>query len=122
MLNVSSIASFAPTPRMAVYCSTKAYVASFSKALREELRPRGIGVLTVCPGPMATEFLETAEIPGRSHAFQVLPYCDPEQVAARSLRRLLRGKGWYTNRIIYKFYHLLCKLLPHNLVMKFSKT
>ena len=40
ILNISSIASFAPTPRMAVYCSTKAYVQSFSRALREELKPK----------------------------------------------------------------------------------
>ncbi len=123
ILNVSSIASFAPTPRMTVYSATKAYVAAFSKALREELRPRGIGVLTVCPGPMATPFLETAKIIGaHSPAFDNLPYCQPHQVAARSLQRLLRGKSWYTNRFIYKFYRVLAKLLPHNVIMKISKT
>ncbi len=123
ILNVSSIASFAPTPRMTVYSATKAYVAAFSKGLREELRPRGIGILTVCPGPMATPFLETAKIIGAgSPAFENLPYCLPQQVATRSLKRLLQGKGWYTNRFIYKLYRVLAKLLPHNLVMKFSKT
>ncbi len=65
ILNVSSIASFAPTPRMTVYSATKAYVSAFSKSLGEELRPRGITVLTVCPGPMATNFLEVADIVGR---------------------------------------------------------
>lgn len=123
IINVSSIASFAPTPRMTVYSATKAYVAAFSKALHEELRPRGIRVLTVCPGPMATPFLETAEIIGaHSPAFDNLPYCQPHLVAARSLQRLLRGKSWYTNRFIYKLYRVLAKLLPHNLVMKISKT
>ncbi len=123
ILNVSSIASFAPTPRMTVYSATKAYVAAFSKGLREELRPRRINVLTVCPGPMATPFLETAKIIGAdSPAFENLPYCQPKQVAVRSLQRLLHKKGWYTNRFIYKLYRVLAKLLPHNLVMKFSKT
>ncbi len=123
ILNVSSIASFAPTPRMTVYSATKAYVAAFSKGLREELRSRGIGVLTVCPGPMATPFLETAKIIGAgSPAFEKLPYCQPQQVAVRSLKRLLRKKGFYTNRFIYKLYRVLAKLLPHNIVMKFSKT
>lgn len=122
ILNVSSIASYAPTPRMAVYCSTKAYVTSFSQALGEELRPRGITVLAVCPGPMATEFLDVADITGNSKTFRTLPYCRPEIVAERSLRRLLCGKRWYTNRAFYKFYRLLAKLLPHRLVMKFSKT
>ncbi|MBR2405778.1 MAG: SDR family NAD(P)-dependent oxidoreductase [Clostridia bacterium] len=122
VLNVSSIASYAPTPRMAVYCSTKAYVSSFSHALAEELRPRGITVLAVCPGPMATEFLEVAAITGRSKTFQTLPYCKPEAVAKHSLKRLLRGKRWYTNLVFYKFYRVLCKLLPFRFIMKLSKT
>lgn len=122
ILNVCSIAAFAPTPRMAVYCSTKAYVYSLSKALRHELRPDGIHVLAVCPGPMSTEFLEVADITGRSKTFQRLPYCDPKTVAAVSLRRLRRGKGIYTNRLFFKFYRFLAKLLPHHLVMYMSKT
>ncbi len=122
ILNVSSIASYAPTPRMAVYCSTKAYVSHFSHALREELRPHGIAVLAVCPGPMATEFLDIAAITGRSKAFQTLPYCQPKTVAKKSLQRLLNGKSWYTNRAFYKVYRVLAKLLPYRFVMNFSKT
>ena len=122
ILNVCSIASYAPTPRMAVYGATKSYVASFSKALREELKPRKITVMTVCPGPMATDFLERADIIGHSRTFETLPYCRPDQVAERSLRRLLKGKCWYTNRFFYKLYRVLGKLLPHALVMKLSKT
>lgn len=122
ILNVCSIASYSPTPRMTVYSATKSYVAAFSKSLGEELRPFGITVLTVCPGPMATDFLDTADIPGRSRTFETLPYCHPETVARRSLKRLLKGKTWYTNRFIYKVYRVMGKLLPHSLTMKFSKT
>lgn len=122
ILNVSSIASFAPTPRMTVYSATKSYISAFSKSLSEELRPRGITVLTVCPGPMATNFLEVADIIGHSRTFETLPYCHPERVAQKSLSRLLRGKTWYTDRFLYKLYRVLGKLLPHSLVMKFSKT
>ena len=57
IVNVCSIAAFAPTPRMTVYCSTKAFVYSFSKALRAELRKKQIGVTAVCPGPMDTSYL-----------------------------------------------------------------
>ncbi len=122
ILNVSSIASYAPTPRMTVYCATKSYVSAFSKSLSEELRPRGITVHTVCPGPMATGFLEVADIIGRSRTFEKLPYCHPERVARNSLSRLRRGKRWYTDRFFYKLYRVLGKLLPHSFVMKFSKT
>lgn len=122
ILNVSSIASYVPTPRMTVYCSTKSYVSAFSKSLSEELRPRDITVHTVCPGPMATPFLEAANIIGRSRTFETLPYCHPERVAHISLSRLRRGKRWYTDRFLYKLYRVLGKLVPHSLMMKFSKT
>lgn len=120
ILNVSSIASYVPTPRMAVYCSTKAYVSSFSQALRAELRPRGIHVLAVCPGPMETEFLDVADVKGNSKTFESLPYCRPEAVARLSLKRLLRGKGWHTPRGFYKLYRVLAKLIPNRLLMKFT--
>ena len=60
IINSCSIASFAPNTRMAVYSSTKAYVLSLSRAMREELKKREIIVLGVCPGPMDTEFLGVA--------------------------------------------------------------
>jgi uncharacterized protein len=56
ILNVASTAAFQPGPGMAVYFATKAYVLSFSEALHEELRPRGIKVSALCPGPTRTEF------------------------------------------------------------------
>ncbi len=121
VLNVCSIAAFAPTPRMTVYCSTKAYVYSFSKSLRRELRSQGINVMVVCPGPMSTEFLDVADIVGRSKTFQTLPYCHPQKVAAGALKRVYR-RGIYTPKAFYKLYRLLGKLLPHGLVMYMSKT
>ena len=62
IINVCSIAAFAPNTGMSVYSSTKAYVLSLSKALRIELKGREINVLAVCPGPMDTEFLPIAGI------------------------------------------------------------
>ena len=60
ILNVSSLASLLPIPDFAVYAASKAYVTSFSEALRLELREHGIPVLAVCPGPVHTGFGETA--------------------------------------------------------------
>ena len=56
ILNVGSIASFLPGPGMAVYYASKAYVLSFSEALRHELAPHGVRVTAVCPGPVPSEF------------------------------------------------------------------
>jgi len=60
VLNVSSVAGFFPLPNMAVYSATKAYVTSFSEALAIELRPKGVTVTALCPGPVPTEFFEVA--------------------------------------------------------------
>jgi short-subunit dehydrogenase len=65
ILNVSSTAGFLPIPGMAVYAASKAYVNSFSEALRAELRGTGLSVIALCPGPVHTEFGEVAKRPGR---------------------------------------------------------
>ncbi len=123
IINSCSIASFAPNTRMAVYSSTKAYVMSFSRALRAELKQRKINVLAVCPGPMDTEFLAVAGIEaGKSKTFDTLPRVSPEAVAKKSLKASAKSRAVYTNRVFYKFYRLLAKLLPHSLVMKLAGT
>lgn len=118
ILNVCSIAAFVPTPRMTVYCSTKAYVFSFSKSLREETKSAGINVLAACPGPMDTEFLGVAGITGKSKLFASLPRVSPERMARMSLKKAFAGRAVYTDTILYKLYRVLGKLIPHNWLMK----
>jgi len=122
ILNVCSIAAFGPTPRMTVYSSTKAFVFSFTRALREELRARGINVCAVCPGPMRTEFLSVAGIEkGSSKTFDTLPYCDPAKVVRDGLSAALSGKAVCTNTAFYKLYRVLAKLIPQALFVKFTR-
>jgi short-subunit dehydrogenase len=85
ILNVSSSAGFLPIPGFAVYAATKAYVTSFSEALRAELRGTGVSVCVLCPGPVHTEFQEVASRPGR----KVKPGPGPEfvQVSAEQVVR-----------------------------------
>src|SRR4029078_13614296 len=64
ILNVASTAAFQPGPKMAVYFATKAFVLSLSEALNEELKPHGIKVSGLCPGPTRTEFGEVAGFGG----------------------------------------------------------
>ena len=119
IINISSIASFAPNTRLAVYSSTKAFVMSLSRAMRVELKPFGINVLAVCPGPMDTEFLPVANIlKGTSRTFDTLPHISPKKVAIGSLKASDKSRAVYTNHILYKFYRILGKLLPHSIVMK----
>ncbi len=123
IINSCSIASFTPNTRMAVYSSTKAYVMSLSRALRAELKVRKINVLAVCPGPMDTEFLSVAGIgKGTSRTFDTLPRVNPKEMAEKSLKASKAKKAVYTNKLFYKFYRILAKLLPHSLVMKMAGT
>ena len=123
IINSCSIASFAPNTRMAVYSSTKAYVMSFSRALRSELKSRKINCIAICPGPMDTEFLSLAGIEkGKSHTFDTLPRVNPNIMAKKSLIASSKKKAIYTNLVFYKFYRILAKILPHSLVMKMAGT
>ena len=58
VINVASVASFQPIPVQAVYAATKAFVRSFSEAVSAEVRGSGVTVTALCPGPVATEFVE----------------------------------------------------------------
>jgi len=66
IINVASTAAFQPGPKMAVYFATKAFVLSLTEALHEELKPHGIKVSCLCPGPTRTEFGEVAGFGGNS--------------------------------------------------------
>src|SRR5437667_2737045 len=95
IINVASTAAFQPVPFMATYAATKAFVLSFSEALREENRPYGIKVMALCPGVTDTNFFAAAQMqkpPGRIAQ-------TPDQVVDTALRGLKRGKahiisGW----------------------------
>lgn len=122
IINISSIASFAPNTRLTVYSSTKAYVTSFSKGLREELKKQAVKVTAVCPGPMDTEFLAVANIPkGSSFTFDTLPRVKPQKVAKGAVKAVEKNKAIYTPGAFYKFYRVLAKVLPHCIVMKLCK-
>jgi len=89
VINVSSLAGDLPIPDFAVYAATKAYVTSFSEAIRLELRGHGVRVLAVCPGPVKTGFGDVA----RRATTTKLPiqesfYVPASQVVEDSIRSL----------------------------------
>ncbi|HXL12596.1 MAG TPA: SDR family oxidoreductase [Bradyrhizobium sp.] len=86
ILNVSSIAGFLPGPGMAVYYASKAYVLSFTEALRGELGPRGVRVTALCPGPVPSEFQVRAGFePGFDSAILNVSAPDVAKAAYRGL-------------------------------------
>jgi short-subunit dehydrogenase len=101
ILNVSSVASLLPLPKLGVYAATKAYVTSFSEALRAELRGTGVSVTAVCPGPVMTEFFDMAQRAGSTEPplAPAILRVSAQKVVATALAAVLRDRarvipGW----------------------------
>ncbi|MBC7980639.1 MAG: SDR family oxidoreductase [Armatimonadetes bacterium] len=95
IMNVSSLASTLPLPDMAVYAATKAYVSSFTEALRIELKEDGIQVMALCPGPVHTEFGKVARREGSSEGMtgHALFVVSKKQVVREGLRGLDQSRA-----------------------------
>jgi uncharacterized protein len=118
VMNVASITAFQPTPYIATYGATKAFLLQWGYSLRHELRDTAVKVMTVCPGSTATSFHNRAgmQISGPTSALAQTP----DQVAAEALVALARGKahivtGW-SNKVMTK----LATFLPWGLATSIS--
>ena len=115
ILNVGSIAGFLPGPGMAVYYASKAYVLSFSEALRAELAPHGVRVTVVCPGPVPTEFQARAGFsPGFDSAILNI---SPADVARQAYRGLMANKRVVLPGFFIKMIPLLLRFAPRSFVL-----
>ena len=118
ILNVASTAAFQPGPNMAVYFATKAYVLSLTEALHEELKPHGIKVSCLCPGPTRTEFGEVAGF-GGSSSFDKLAM-DAAEVVESGLKGLDRNKAVVITGTINKIGALSTRFAPRSTVRKIA--
>lgn len=73
IINVASLAAYIPLGNFAVYAASKSYVRSFSLALAAEVKDRGIHVMALCPGSVATEFAEVASNGARKEVLHGKP-------------------------------------------------
>jgi short-subunit dehydrogenase len=123
ILNVSSSAGFLPMANFAVYAATKAYVTSFSEALRSEVHASGVHVSALCPGPVRTEFFEVAQRqPGGPVPREPeLVYVKVEEVVADALRGIERNKAIVVPGLLMKFGMLIVRLMPMPLLRLASR-
>jgi hypothetical protein len=93
--NVGSTAGLIPLPSFAVYAATKAYVNSFSEALRIELHGSGVYVTALCPGPVDTEFGEVASRANSKRQFAPPAFLcvHKAEVVQQTLKAMARGQG-----------------------------
>lgn len=113
IINVASSAGFQPVPYMAVYGASKAFVISFSLALAEEYRTRGLRVLALCPGATETNFFNIA---GESAAVGMKR--TSEQVVATALRALEQGRTIVVDGRLNAFAAQMARLAPRGLVTR----
>lgn len=119
IIQLASCAAFLPQPRFAVYAATKSYVLSFSRALNEELKGRGIAVTAVCPGPVRTEFFDIAEETGEVALYKKFVMADPKKVVRKAFRDSLQRKSVSVYGGIMKGFYWLSKIVPHEWILKF---
>jgi short-subunit dehydrogenase len=108
VVNVASTAAFQPTPYLATYGSTKAFVLHWTLALGEDLRGTKVRTLAVCPGPTRSNFFKSAgfETPPMREGASLAPDMTSEQVADLTLKALVRGQsllvtGWKNKLIAF---------------------
>ena len=115
ILNLASIAAFMPGPGMAVYYATKAYVLSFSEALHRELKPKGVRVTALCPGPVPTEFQARAGMSG--DIFPRLLTRSAEQVAKDAYRGLMQGRRVVVPGVANRAVITAVRFTPHRILL-----
>lgn len=115
ILNVGSIAGFLPGPGMAMYYASKAFVISFTEALRQELKPKGVRVTVLCPGPVPTEFQARAGFrPGFDSAVLNVSARD---VASQAYRGLMSNQRAVLPGFGIKMVPLLLRLFPRGFIL-----
>ena len=111
IINVGSVASFMPGPYMAVYYASKAFVMSFSMALREELKEDGIKVSVLCPGPVSSGFWDVAD--AGNTAMSKSPFTrTPTEAAVTGYSLFESGKPYAVDGTLNRFMVGLARHLP----------
>ncbi|MET3842222.1 SDR family oxidoreductase [Bradyrhizobium sp. OAE829] len=115
LLNMGSVAGFLPGPGMAVYYASKAYVLSFTEAMRAELAPRGVRVTVVCPGPVPSEFQARA---GFAPGFDsVILNVLPADVAKQAYDGLMANKRAVLPGLGIKIVPFLLRFFPRSFIL-----
>lgn len=112
ILNTASAAGFLPGPRFAAYYASKAYIVRMTYAVAEELRAAHsrVQVCALCPGPVSTEFSETARV-----NFLIPPY-PSGKLAEHAIREMFGGALIITETPLHKAALTIGKMLPERLL------
>lgn len=120
ILNVASLASFQPAgPKMAVYYATKAYVLSFTRSLRIELKGTGVTITALCPGPTKTEFGESDHV--QSSRMFKLAKTSSRSVAEAGYKAMLKNRATVVPGLLNKLLAIGGELPPRAIALQINK-
>jgi short-subunit dehydrogenase len=117
IMNVASLAAFSPGPVMAMYFASKAFLLSFSEALWEECRDTGVTVTALCPGPVRTEFQQSAGLSARARTSGTAPV-PVERVVDDALTAMFNGKRVVIPGYQARLAAMLSRITPRSRALK----
>ncbi|HEY5664002.1 MAG TPA: SDR family NAD(P)-dependent oxidoreductase [Ilumatobacter sp.] len=112
LLNVSSVASFQPVPKLAVYAATKAYVTSLSESLHEQTRGTGVHVTALCPGLTRTEFMSVSNSEQYADGFPGLAWTSPDHVVDTGLADVIANRALSVPGLQYQVITAAANVTP----------
>jgi uncharacterized protein len=115
ILNVSSISAVMPYPYISLYGPSKAFLRSFSRALRTEMKPLGVGVTCLLPGATATGLYDPQAV-NIPLMLRLRVMQKPERVAEAGIRALFAGRAEAIPGFFNKIIVILLPWVPHNLI------
>ncbi|MGH7898542.1 MAG: SDR family NAD(P)-dependent oxidoreductase [Candidatus Binatia bacterium] len=115
VVNLGSIGSFVPTPYMATYSATKAFILSFSEAVATEVAGKGVNVLALCPGATKTEFQEVA---GVAEAIPEFTFMTSQAVVRQAIAAVKAGKHVLVPGWMNKVTAMSTRLTPRTVLAK----
>lgn len=116
VLNVASVAGLIPTPGYAVYGATKAFVVSLTESLSEEMRPKGVNVVALCPGLVDTPLVD--KVAEQSSAASDVPrqiLLDADKVAKQGYQALMKGEVISVAGMSYQAYSSWVRSMPRSI-------
>lgn len=119
ILNVASIAAFQPLPGQAGYAASKSFVLSYTHALRGELKGTGVTATALCPGPVKTEFIETAgfEPTEAEHSMPSIMWVEAAEVARQAVAAMEAGRAVVIPGVANRVSAAAAHLAPRSLIV-----
>lgn len=121
ILNIASLAAFAPNSAGSLYTAVKSFVVHLSRAMDLELRPYGVHCTALCPGFTHTEFHETMGVQSEVDKLPGLLWMDADTVARQGYEAVMKGQPVLINGVVNQAIAGICKLLPDSLQHEVSR-